>query len=89
MNIIPKQVIEVDANLVDLGNDAIKLSTISLGVFFLKMFLLDGQDPLNEALQAAALTVGGLAIYHLLIKKAVNFVPKLDQEQFYNASQRM
>jgi len=86
---IPKQVIEVDANLVDLGNDAIKLSTISIGVFFLKMFLLDGQDPLNDALQAAALTVGGLAIYHLVVKKSINFVPKLEQENFYNSMQRM
>jgi hypothetical protein len=83
------RLIELEPDMVDFSQDALKLTTLGLTAWVINSYILNRPSPIQDTVQAALITVAGLALHHLVTDKMiVRFVVKSGKEGYYQAMRR-
>jgi len=83
------KIIELEPDVVDFANDAVKMSTLAIVGFIVNSYILNRPMPFNSTMQTLLVTITSLGVYHLLVDPmVVRFVVKSGAEGFYMASKR-
>ena len=81
--------VEVPAMYKDVADSAVKFGSIAVAQWAIQNFVLDSPVTIQKTLTNNAMVVAGLALYHLVVDKAVvRVVVKSGEEQYYHSLSR-
>lgn len=86
---MPPTLVELNPDMKDLAEDALKMSTLTLIGWIINSYILNRPSPFQDTMQMMLITVAGLAFHHLVTDTMiVRFVVKQGQEGYYQAMKR-